>query len=402
MTTQRTISLNSAPRRNRQKVDRPLAISVILLLIIGMIMVFGASSWMADQRYGSMFHFMEKQVTWSIGALLLMAVFSRVNYRNLKKYHLPATGIILSILLLAGLFVFGHEINGARRWYDLGLMNFQPSEMAKLALVLYFSYYLSSSSKNIRNFKRGLMPLVALLLLVMGLVVVQPDLSTTIMLGVICGSLLLVSQARLSHLVALVLPVVPAAIFFLKSGSGYQLRRVTEWLNGWQDPQLAGYQIKQSLIGLGRGGWLGQGLGQSKQKLVFLPDSHTDFIFSIIGEEFGFIGTAIILLIFMFILYRGLHIARSVPNSFGKFLAIGITLSIVYYALINAAVVSMLIPATGLPMPFISYGGSHLLFMGTAIGVLLNISRHMQPRSARYVDFNEQRQRLYNTVLTAE
>jgi len=299
------------------------------------------------------------------------------------------------------LFAFGVKVNGARRWYSLGLMNFQPSELAKLALILHFAYYLSSSKKNIRNLKDGLLPLMAILFIVMLLIMMQPDLSTSLMVVMICGSILLVSQAKITHLAAFSLPVIPALILLLNRG-GYQLNRLWEWLAGLSNPMNAGYQIKQSLIGLGRGGWFGVDLGHSKQKFFFLPDSHTDFIFSIIGEEFGFIGVSFILGVFMFILYRGLHIARRVPDTFGKFLAIGITLNIVLYALINAAVVSMLVPATGLPMPFISYGGSHLLFLGIATGILLNISRHTHPLSANYTDFRQQRVRLYNTVITVD
>jgi len=330
-----------------------------------------------------------------------MVVFSNINYKVLKQYKLPEAGIVISIVLLIGLFAFGVRMNGARRWYDLGVGSFQPSELAKLAIIIYFAYYLSSSKKNIRDLKSGLLPLLGILGILMVLIASQPDLSTALMLGVVGGTLLLISRAKISHLAMLSLLLIPALIFGINR-QGFRLRRLNEWLAGWENPMNAGYQIKQSLIGLGRGGMFGQSLGQSKQKFLFLPDSHTDFIFSIIGEEWGFIGTTLVLIAFMVIFYRGLVIARRVPDPFGKFLAVGIVLNIVVYALINAAVVSMLIPATGLPMPFISYGGSNLLLLGAAMGILLSISRQMTPAGANYVDYKQNRERYLKTVIAVD
>jgi len=243
--------------------------------------------------------------------------------------------------------------------------------------------------------------LLLVLATVMAFVMIQPDLSTSLMLSMLAGSMLLISPVKLKHLGGLLLSLVPVVMIVL-SRSGYQMRRVTEWLAGLHNPLNAGYQIKQSLIGLGQGGWFGQGLAQSKQKFFFLPDSHTDFIFSILGEEVGFLGATIVLVLFLFILYRGLHIARKVSDPFGKFLAIGITLEVVLYAFINAGVVSMLFPATGLPMPFISYGGSHLLFLGISIGILLNISRHAQSVKTNWNSFENKREQLYKTILMVD
>ncbi len=383
------------------RVDLTLVIVVTFLLAAGMVMVFSSSSMIAVNKYGSLTHFFLKQMMWSALALLLMILFSNINYKTLKKYKFPEAGIVISFLLLIGLFVLGVKMNGARRWYDLGVGSFQPSELTKLAVIVYFAFYLSSSKKNIRNMKSGLLPLLGILVGLMVLIAVQPDLSTALMLGVVGGTLLLISRAKLSHLALLSLPLIPAVILGINR-QGFRLRRLYEWLAGWDNPLNAGYQIKQSLIGLGRGGMFGQNLGQSKQKFLFLPDSHTDFIFSIIGEEWGFIGTTLILIAFMIIFYRGLVIARRVPDPFGKFLAVGIVLNITVYALINAAVVSMLVPATGLPMPFISYGGSNLLFLGAAMGILLNISRQMTPAGANYGDFKQNRERYLKTVIAVD
>lgn len=384
---------------NKSRIDKPLTISVALMLITGMVMVFSASSMVADSRFGSLTFFLQKQMVWSALSIGLMILFSSIDYRKYKQHGLPTITMAAALVLLIGLYPLGLKINGARRWYDLGLMNFQVSELAKMALILYFAWYLSTPGKNIRDLKTGLLPLIAVLGLTVSLVVFQPDLSTALMLVMISGSMLLISRVRWLHLFGFGLALVPAVILFLNRG-GYQMGRLNSWLAGLDNPENAGGQVFQSLIGLGRGGWFGHSIGQSKQKFFFLPDSHTDFIFSIIGEEFGFIGTTIVLLGFMFILYRGLYIARRVPDTFGKFLAIGITLNIVLYALVNAAVVSMLLPATGLPMPFISYGGSHLLFLGVATGILLNISKHTQSLKPNWQNFREQRERLYNTVIT--
>ena len=226
------------------------------------------------------------------------------------------------------------------------------------------------------------MPAMIMLISVLLLIMMQPDLSTALMIGLICFSILFVSQVKMIHITALGLPLIPATIYL--TVNGYQSKRIINWIEGWQNPLAANYQVRQSLIGLGRGGYFGQGLGQGKQKFLFLPDSHTDFIFSIIGEEFGFIGTTLIMVLFLVILFRGLNI--------------------VFYALINAAVVSRLLPATGLPMPFISYGGSNLLFLGISIGILLSISRKSSPMdmSANWNEIRNKREQLFSRVITIE
>lgn len=386
----------------RGKVDYMIAAAVTLLLLIGLIMVFSASSMVADNNFGSLTYFFRKQILWGGIAFIMMLVFSRLNYQRLKDHHKPGIFVIVSIVLLAGLFIFGVRINGATRWYHLWLMNFQPSESAKIALIIYFAYMLSNPKKNLSNFKEGLMPLMLMLISVLLLIMMQPDLSTSLMIGIICFSMLFVSRVKMIHIAALGLPLIPAMIY--STVNGYQSKRILNWIEGWENPLLASYQVKQSLIGLGRGGYFGQGLGQGKQKFLFLPDSHTDFIFSIIGEEFGFIGTTLILALFLFILFRGLYVVRKTSDNFGKFLALGFTLNIVFYALINAGVVSRILPATGLPMPFISYGGSNLLFLGISIGILLSISRQSSPMdaSANWNDIRNKREKLFSRVITVD
>jgi len=386
----------------RGKVDYILAIAATFLLLTGLIMVFSASSMVANTNFGSLTYFFRKQILWGLLAFLMMLVFSKINYHKLKDNYKPLILVLLAILLLAGLFLFGIRVNGAKRWYHLGLMNFQPSELARLALIIYFAQALSSAKKDLTKFKEGILPLFAILSIVQVLIMLQPDLSTALMIGLTTLAMLFVSNVKLRHLAFLISAAVPFVVY--KLFNSYQWKRIADWINAWEDPLAASYQVKQSLIGLGRGGYWGEGLAQGKQKFLFLPDSHTDFIFAIIGEEFGFIGTSLILLIFLIILLRGLKVVRNTSDAFGKFLAFGITINIVFYAFINAGVVSMLLPATGLPMPFISYGGSNLLFLGISMGILLSISRNMtaHEQSANWSDFKSRREQLYNRVITMD
>ena len=385
------------------RVDFGFAIAVTALLLVGMVMVFSASSMVAVDKYHSLTYFFRKQMMWGALAFALMLIVSRFDYRRLDHKYIASIGVLLSILLLFGLFVLGVKVNGARRWYNLGIMNFQPSELAKLTLIIYVAHYLSSPRRNLRDLRKGVLPLMTVILLVLLPVLLQPDLSTTLMMALIIGSMLFVSRIRIAHIAATMLPLIPFALFLMRRQT-YQQGRISGWMRALHDPLSAPYQIKQSLIGLGRGGLIGQGLAQSKQKFIFLPDSHTDFIFSILGEEWGWIGTTIILSLFVFLLYRGLKIAHRAPDGFGKYLALGITFNIIYYAFVNAAVVSMLLPATGLPMPFISYGGSHLVFLGFSVGLLLNISRTRTAAGlkANWEDFKQKRERLYRTVLSID
>ncbi|MGD9489233.1 MAG: putative lipid II flippase FtsW [Calditrichaceae bacterium] len=383
------------------KLDLWIAVSVTFLLMIGMVMVFSASSMVANTNYGSLTYFFKRQLTWGLISIVLILVFSKIDYRRYKNHYFPVTVIFISIILLMGLFLFGKEINGARRWYDLGIITFQPSEFAKLAVIGFFAYVISEKGEKLKNFSNGLLPPLTILGMVIILILLEPNLSTALMILMIVGLMLLLSQAKIRHLLAMAMAAIPAVIYMLSTHS-YQMLRVVNWLKGITNPLGADYQVRQSLIGIGRGGFFGNGIGASKQKFFFLPDSHTDFIFSIIGEEFGFIGTSVVLIIFLVILYRGIRIAIKVPDDFGKFLAVGLTLNIVLYAFVNAAVVTHLFPATGLPMPFISYGGTHLAFMGVNVGILLNISRHANGGAGQknWSDFSDKRKDFYQTVIS--
>lgn len=388
--------------KRRKSVDITLAFAVTVLFVSGMIMVFSASSMLGALTKGSLFFYFKKQLLWGALSIIFMVGFSKIDYRFLKRHSLPLLLTLLSILLLAGLFVIGVKVNGARRWYPIFFMRFQPSEFAKLSLIIYTSYYLSTRETKLKDFKKGLLPLIFVLGIVALLIIVQPDLSTTLMIVLITGLLIFLSPVPVKYLTAAILGMVPVIVLVM-SRSAYQWGRVQSWMAALHDPASAAYQIKQSLIGIGRGGLIGKGLGQSVQKFLFLPDSHTDFIFSILGEEFGFLGASFVLLLFLLIFYRGMVIARHTYDKFGRYLAVGITLDITLYAFINAGVASALLPTTGLPMPFFSYGGSNLMFLSIATGILLNISRHTGTELDVLLEKNTTRKTtLNNIVMTAE
>jgi cell division protein FtsW len=359
---------------NKQRKDIILVATVTCLLIIGLIMVFSASVIIAQEKHGSLVYFVQKQVIWGFLCILSIFIFSRLKYNHFRHRHLPLMVVAIALALLIGLFFLGDKVNGARRWYDLKIGSFQPSEAAKLALIIYFADIFSRKGNQLRDWKKGLLPHVMIFILVVTAIFMQPDLSSALMLTLIIATMALLSNIRFKHVLAGFVLILPGALLKMYT-TNYQFDRLFSWIKNISNPLGSSYQIKQSLIGLGSGGLSGQGLGASKQKYLFLPDSHTDFIFSILGEEFGFIGTSLVLLLFMVVLWRGISIAKNLNNTFGQYLAVGLTMNIVLYGLINIAVVTMILPTTGLPMPFLSYGGSSLLFAGISVGILLNLSR---------------------------
>ncbi len=362
---------------NKPKNDVFLIAAVSVLLTIGLIMVFSASAFVAHERHGSLIFFFRKQIFWGFLCVVSIFIFSRLKINFNPKPGFPLYLVLISIVFLLGLFVWGDVVNGARRWYNLGFASFQPSEFAKFALIIYFAHIFAHKGDLLQDWRKGLIPHVIILGLVLLPIFFQPDLGTVIMTSMIIGIMAFLSNVRFKHVLAGALFFLPLLLIKVRSSS-YQFRRVGDWWANIDNPLGSGYQIKQSLIGFGRGGLFGNGLGTSKQKFYFLPDSHTDFVFSIVGEEIGFIGTTIVLILFLVILWRGISIAKRARNPFAQYLAIGLTMNLVLYAFMNAAVTTMLVPTTGLPMPFISYGGSSLLFTGITIGLLINIARRTE------------------------
>lgn len=389
-------------KSTRGKVDIIIAISAIALIVIGEVMVFSASSMYAREHYHSIFYFFKRQLLWGGLAILFAIGLSKLDYQRFESEYFSMLAFAGTVILLVGVLIFTRSIKGAHRWYNMGFGSFQPSEVAKLTVIYFLAIKLSARGLEKRTFKQNIVPVFIVLGTILGLILMQPDLSTALLIGLIALCMLFVSRIKLSHLFAGVLPLVPLGIAYL-TWRPYHMARIRSWLESFGDPLSASYQVKQSIIAIGRGGMWGNGIGESKQKLFFLPDSHTDFIFSIIGEEFGYIGVTIILILFIVILYHGLKIARKAPDGFGQFLALGVTLNITLYAFMNIAVVTGIVPATGLPLPFISYGGSHMVFMGISLGVLLNISRHIRGAGESGLDnFNLQRDELNSAVIRTQ
>lgn len=385
---------------SRRKNDGLLVAAVTALLTIGLIMVFSASAVVAEEKYGSLLYYSRKQILWGFLCILTIFIFSRVKYTNYSKRGLPLFGILTSFILLVGLFLWGDVVNGAQRWYGLGFASFQPSELSKIAVIIYFADIFSRKGEIIRNWKKGLLPHILIFCMIVIPILFQPDLGTVVMISMIISIMAFLSNIRFKHVLAGITFIIPAALIKVQN-SGYQITRISSWWDNLTNPLGSGHQIKQSLIGLGKGGIFGSGIGASKQKFFFLPDSHTDFVFSILGEESGFIGTSLVLILFLVILWRGISISKHAPSTFAQFLAVGLTMHLVLYAFINVAVVTMLIPTTGLPMPFISYGGSSLIGVGLSVGILINISRntHQPGLDTKLEQFREDKRTFYNNLV---
>lgn len=359
----------------RGGIDKVLLMAVMVLLAGGVVMVYSSSSVVALMTYDDPTYFMRRQIIWAAIGLLAMTAALRVDHELLADKRVVAALLLIAFTLLALTFVpgIGRTVNGARRWIKAGLFAFQPAELVKLTLVVYLSSYLSTRKTLIRDFQRGLLPAFAVTGLFLGLVMLQPDFGTVMAMAAVILLMLLAGGARIVHIGALFAAVVPFAYLAI-AHKAYRLRRITAFLNPWDDPQGAGHQIIQSFLAFGSGGVLGRGLGEGRQKLLFLPERHSDFIYAVIGEELGLIGAAAVLLLFCVILWRGIRIALR-TDGFSRMLALGITTLICVQALINMAVVTGIMPTKGIALPLVSYGGSALLVTLASVGVLLNISK---------------------------
>jgi cell division protein FtsW len=349
--------------------------TMIVLLSVGIVMVYSASAIMATDRFRDPYFFLKKQLVWALlGAAGLLAVL-RVDYRRLERWQWPILGGAAVLLLLVLVPPFAHPINGTRRWLRLGVISFQPAELAKLALVVYLAAYLARKREGLTDFWRGVMPPLAIAGVFALLVLAQPDLGNCLTLIIVTFGLLFLAGVRLHHLLLLLAPALPLLMIAIWIAP-YRLRRITTFLDPWADQRGGGFQIIQSWLALGSGGLFGQGIGESKQKLFYLPESHTDFIFAVVGEELGLVGALGILALFAVLIWRGLRVGVRAPDAFGAYLALGITVLIATQTLVNLGVVTGSLPTKGLPLPFISFGGSALLMTMLSTGVLLNISQH--------------------------
>lgn len=296
------------------------------------------------------------------------------DYRKLRKYARPLLFISLFLLVLVLIPGIGREVSGARRWFRFKILSFQPSELASLAVLIYVADFIARKGEVIKNFLKGFLPPMCVLGVTALLILIEPDLGTTMALGVVVLIMLFVAGTRLSYLLSLILASLPA-LFVLLFSVPYRRARMLSFINPWADPKGTGFQIIQSQIALGSGGVFGVGLGHSKQKLFFLPAAHTDFIFSIIGEELGLIGTLGVIFLFVLFIRQGIKIIKNAQDKFGYFLALGLVLMITLKAVINIGVSCGVLPTKGLPLPFISYGGTSLMFDLVSVGILINIAR---------------------------
>ncbi len=359
--------------------DFVLFITVMCLLSIGIIMVFSASEYKTLIYYNDSFYYFKRQLLWSLLSLTAMFLMINFDYRRLRRYVpflLPAAFISLLLVLVPGI---GQEGGGATRWIVIGPVHFAPAELVKLFIIIFTAYGLSRSRDKIKDFAGGLLPYIIVMGLAALLILMQPDLGTALSLAGIVIVMVFAAGARLTHLGAVVLAGLTAVIPLIAL-EPYRLKRLMAFLNPWADPQDTGFHIIQGLYAIGSGGLFGLGLGQSKQKFLYLPENHTDFIFAIIGEELGFIGATLVILLFLLFIWRGLKIAIASQDPFASMLATGITAWVGVQAFMNIGVVTASLPVTGIPLPFISFGGTSLLFTMAAAGILLNISRFTTTR----------------------
>ncbi|MFY9372142.1 MAG: stage V sporulation protein E [bacterium] len=362
-------------KKKRNAPDFIIFFAAVTLLAIGVIMVFSASSATAAGTRGDAYYYLKRQAMWAGLGTIAMVIFMKIDYRFWRRVGKPLLFLTLILLLAVLIPSVGREGLGARRWLNFGPVNVQPSEIAKLSLVIYLAGYLSQKGEDIRKFWDGLFPALVLMGGTFLLILRQPDLGTAVALAGTMGLMLFTAGAKIGHLLGLGLASVPVVVYAILSEE-YRARRFFAFLNPEADPLDSGYHIIQSLYALGSGGPVGLGLGRSRQKWYYLPERHTDFIYAIIGEELGFIGAVLVLLLFLLFTWRGYRVAINAPDSFGSLLAVGITSMIGLQALINIGVVTGSLPITGIPLPLISYGGSSLLPSLAAIGILLNISSH--------------------------
>ena len=347
--------------------------TVISLLGIGIMMVFSSTSIRAYADYGDSFYFLKRQLGWSALGIIAMVLFMKIDYNIYKR--LARVSLLGSIFLLVLVLFVGRVVGGSRRWLGIGSLGIQPSEIVKVTMVIYMAHYLSTKQKRLKSFTKGLIAPLLVLGLVCALILMQPDLGTTITIAGTVMVMFLAAGVKIKYLLGLAMAGVGGVAYLIISAP-YRRRRLLAFLDPWSDPLDSGFHIIQSLYALGSGGLFGAGIGQSRQKFFYLPEPGTDFIFAIIGEELGFIGVLVIVALFFLFAWRGLKVALDAPDLFASLLAVGITMLITLQAMVNIGVVTGSMPVTGMTLPFISYGGSSLGVMLIGVGILLNISRY--------------------------
>ena len=363
--------------------DNGVYVAVILLVMIGLLLVFTSSSYYALYEQGDLYFFIKKQAIWAGIGLCFMSFFARVDYHFLRKLTWPLAIGTFGLLVLV--LAIGKEINGAKRWIEVGGLSIQPSEIAKYAVVFILAHVIVKMGREIKTIGKGIFMPLAIGASFAVLVLLEKNLSITVVIALVTYFMIMVGGANLRVLIGLI-PVGVAAGFGLIIIEPYRLARLTTFLNPWADQSDSGYQLVHSLMAIGSGGVIGQGLGNSMQKALYMPEPHNDFIFAILAEEFGLLGCIFVIGLFVFLIISSIKVAMQAKDVYGRLLATGITLVIAIQAIINISVVTGSIPVTGVPLPFISTGGTSLLINLVAMGVLLNIAKQGKKKKEEEID----------------
>lgn len=359
----------------KNPLDFTLLITVFILLGLGIITVLSASSPTALAETGNSYKYLIKQMEAAVIGIFLMFVASKIDYKLWQKNY-KIIYFICMILLLA-VCALGREAGGAKRWLDMGFLSFQPSEVAKVGVIIFYSAWLTKNKEKLKTFKYGFVyPLSWLLIPIFFILVLQNHFSATLVICMLAAILMILAGCKIRYFIFVGIPLAALGVFaIIVAGQGFRMQRILTFFDPWQDIKGKGWQIVQSLYAIGSGGLFGVGLGESKQKYLYIPEPHNDFIFAVLAEELGFIGCAIVIILFAILIWRGITIAMKAPDMFGSLLAAGITSMIAIQVLVNIAVVTASMPVTGMALPFFSYGGTALIITLISIGILLSVSR---------------------------
>ncbi len=363
--------------RGRGKIDTILLIVVLALVSFGIVMVYSTTAILAGDRFGDPYFFLKRQALYAAIGFLLMIAMMFVPHEMLRRFAYPILAVSILSLIAVLIPGIGHRAGGSMRWLRISSFSFQPSEFVKLGLIIFLSYFLTKKEEKIRSFSFGFLPTLVLSGLVIALVLKEPDFGAALFLTTMVFLFLFVSGARVIYIAASFLLALPVAYYLLTSVA-YRYRRLMSFIRPWDDPGGTSFQIIQSFLSFGSGGLFGLGLGEGRQKLFFLPAPHTDFIFSVIGEELGLVGAMVLVLLYFIFTLRGIAIANAMEDRFGALLALGVTLMISLQAVINMGVVLGLLPTKGLTLPFISYGGTSLITNLVGVGILLRLSTRVE------------------------
>ncbi|MFO7766904.1 MAG: putative lipid II flippase FtsW [Pelovirga sp.] len=361
----------------QRNIDTSLLLMTVTLTCIGIVMVYSSSAIMATERFGDGFYFLKRQAVYILAGFSVLCLATYFNYENWRR--LAVFSLLVSIALLALLLVpgMGVKVGGAVRWLRLPGLTLQPAELVKLTLVLYLAHSLTRKKEKVRSLAKGYLPYMIVLGVLLFLLLQQPDLGSAMIVAGVALVMLIVAGVRWLYILPTILMSLPV-LYFLVMSSDYRRRRIMAFIDPWTDPYDSGFQIIQSLVAFGKGGIRGEGLGVGQQKLFYLPEAHTDFIFSVIGEELGMIGVLVVAALFLLLVLSGIRIALQCEEPFGRNLAFGLSLLLGLEAFVNMAVCMGLLPTKGLTLPFISYGGTSLLTSLLAVGILLNISSQLK------------------------